>query len=173
MWCSGSESAQVDHYRPKSAYPKLALTWENLLWGCGVCNGDKGSTFPTQRHALPINPAKEDVWSFFFIDQFGNLTPRWRDDLDDFDPRAVSTRKILRLDRQALQESRQLRRLDLIKQVQDTLARYNAKELDVAELRRRKVAWLHQPFQPDVADYFFKGPGASESPFHQLLALAG
>jgi uncharacterized protein (TIGR02646 family) len=171
MWCSGSESAQVEHYRPKSTYPKRALTWKNLLWACGLCNGEKGATFPTQRRELLINPAEEDVWHFFFIDQFGNLTPRWRTDLDDFDPRAVSTRETLRLDRQALQESRQLRRLDLIKQVQDTLARYNSKELDVAELRRRKGEWLRQPFQPDVADYFFNGPGRSEPPFRQFHAI--
>lgn len=65
-----------------------------------------------------------------------------------------------------------MRRLDLIKQVKDTLARYKSKALDSAEPGRRREEWLRQPFQPDVADYFLNGPGSSEPPFSEVLELA-
>jgi uncharacterized protein (TIGR02646 family) len=108
MFCSGSESSQIEHFRPKAVFPELAMTWQNFLWACGICNLFKGDQFPpdTQPGALLIDPIEENVWDFFFIDEFGNLTPRWRNDLDHHDPRAESTREILGLDRQALQEAR-------------------------------------------------------------------
>lgn len=161
MYCSGSESAQVEHYRPKATFPELALQWENFLWICGICNQAKGNRFANA--ALPpLNPIAENPWDHFFIDQFGNLTPKWDPAIDDFSPRAKWTIELMNLDRQALQESRQERLADLRGKVEDSLALLASGQLTLDELELRMLSWLEQPFQPDVADYFLAGPGADD-----------
>lgn len=46
----------IEHFRPKSAYPKLCFAWKNLLWACGKCNGTefKGDKFPLKVEGGPI-----------------------------------------------------------------------------------------------------------------------
>lgn len=169
MWCSGSEASEVEHFRPKSTFPKLALTWKNLLWACGICNRSKDDRFPSDGHLL--DPTKEDAWDFFFIDEFGNLTARWRSDRDDYDPRALATIDTLGLDREPLQRTRQYRLRDLRKRVEDSLALFQKGQVTRDDLRTRVNEWSEQPFQPDVADYFLRGPGSSDTPFDQLFAV--
>jgi hypothetical protein len=41
----------------------------------------------------------------------------------------------------------------------------------IAEVKDRLAEWRTSPIHPDVADYFLYGPGASERPFCDLLAL--
>ena len=172
MFCSGSECSQVEHYRPKTVFPLEAMTWENFLWVCGICNQKKGHRFPphTEPGEILINPIAEDVWAFFFIDEFGNLTQRWRQDLNRVDPRADTTVTIVGLDREALQQSRQARLVDLKQRISDSLILFARGELTVHDLRQRVDEWVAQPFQPDVADYFLRGPGNVEAPFAQLIA---
>ena len=174
MYCSGSESAQIEHYRPKTTNPSLALTWQNLLWICGICNLAKGNRF--EEANPPVNPVNDDVWRHFFIDQFGNLCPRWSAELDDLDPRAVRTIELHDLDRQSLQECRQERLADLRNKVEDSLARFNSGELSHDDLEARALVWFEQPFQPDIADYFFGGPGVDDvnepfKAFFDVLAM--
>jgi hypothetical protein len=113
----------------------------------------------------------EKVWDFFFIDEFGILTPRWNLELDEQEPRAVSTMSIVSLDRQALQQTRQSRLRNLKQQVSDSIAAFNRGDMDKKEIRRRSKEWLKEPFQPDVADYFLNGPGKSEKPFSKLFEI--
>lgn len=173
MYCSGSESAEVEHYYPKSVFPHLAMTWGNFLWICGICNRAKGDRFPptTEAGELIINPGDESVWEYFFIDEFGNLTPLWRSDLGMLEQRATITESILKLNRQALQEARQSRMHDLRQKVEDTLALHSVGQLTQHEIIQRINKWRMQPFQPDVADYFLLGPGRREKPFKDLIAL--
>ena len=44
----------VEHFRPKEQYPKLANTWENLLRACRPCNGTKGDSFPAREDNQPL-----------------------------------------------------------------------------------------------------------------------
>lgn len=171
MYCSGSESAQVEHYRPKKTHPEVALEWTNFLWICGTCNQAKGDRFESEGQ-LPIDPMTDNAWDYFFIDEFGNLTPKWDPIADDFDARAKWTIELAGLDRQALQESRQERLLDLRTKVDDTLNLYQSGQLSREELELRVLIWLEQPFQPDVADFFIAGPGAADpkEPFARLVA---
>jgi 5-methylcytosine-specific restriction endonuclease McrA len=76
MLCSGNEPSQVEHFRPKAIFPELALTWENLLWVCGICNSAKGDRFPTGPDQTIINPLEENVWDYFFIDSKQGLRKR-------------------------------------------------------------------------------------------------
>lgn len=38
----GMESFHVDHFAPKSLYPDLGITYENLMYSCPYCNRSKG-----------------------------------------------------------------------------------------------------------------------------------
>jgi len=173
MLCDANEATDVEHYRPKSVFPERAFEWENLLWGCSACNRFKGNRFPpvTEPGAQILNPVDDAVWDYFFIDQFGTLTPVWRPDLNGFDPRASSTREVLRLDRQTLQERRLRRFRGLRKAVEDTVARYQHGHLPLDEVKERIAHWREEPFQADVADYFLNGPGKREEPFATLRSL--
>jgi uncharacterized protein (TIGR02646 family) len=169
MYCSGSESAQVEHYRPKATHPELTFAWENLIWSCGICNQVKLDRF--NEEVKPINPIDDNVWNHFFIDQFGNLSPRWNPDENALDSRAVETIKLHALDRQALQESRQERLVDLRSQVRQTLSLLESGGIGPDELQEIVLVWAKQPFQSDVADYFLSGPGRvdPEEPFKKLI----
>lgn len=174
MFCSGSESSQVEHFRPKAVFPLEAVKWENFLWSCSICNQSKSDRFPpdTEPGEPIINPVDEDVWSFFFIDEFGNLAARWCSDTNGIDARAAKTIEILALDRDALQDTRQQRLDDLRKRVRDSLELFRQKHLGQDELRARCEEWRRQPFQPDVASYFLDGPGRQEEPFAEFCAYA-
>ncbi|MEK7676451.1 MAG: HNH endonuclease [Verrucomicrobiota bacterium] len=173
MLCDANESTDIEHYRPKSIYPTLALTWENLLWACTACNRFKGDRFPpdTELGSQILNPVDDSVWDYFFIDQFGTLTPVWQPIMNAFDPRALSTRDVLRLDRETLQERRLQRLRSLRKSVEDTVARYRSGQITREEVRDRIKQWKMEPFQADVADYFLNGPGTKEEPFVTLWSL--
>lgn len=173
MYCSGSEASEVEHYRPKAVFPELVFTWENLLWVCGVCNRHKGNRFPpeTETGQALINPLDEDVWQFFFIDEYGNLTAQWSESDDDYHPRAVKTMEVIQLDREVLQSTRQQRLLNLSKAIRYEIAAFHRGEITVVDLQNSLDAWLHEPYQSDVANYFLLGPGKSEPPFCELFAI--
>lgn len=171
MLCSGSESSDLEHYHPKAMFPELALTWENFLWSCGVCNGAKLNLFPTEADKKLINPIEENVWDFFRIDEYGSLTARFNTALNQFDPRAISTMKIVRLDRQALQENRQRHLRRLKRSVEHSLELFRLRQLSKKELAEIVEEWRDDAGQPDVADYFLNGPGRTEKPFAELFKL--
>jgi uncharacterized protein (TIGR02646 family) len=175
MFCSGSESSQVEHYRPQAVFPELAMTWKNYLWACGICNQSKSKRFPpkTGTGSRIIDPSSESAWKYFFIDEFGNLTPVWRKDLNAPDPRAITTIDVLSLDRDALQQTRQQRLVDMKARIEDCLTLFKTGNITKIELAARREQWLEQPFQPDVADYFLRGPGSAEQPFKDFLKAAG
>ena len=173
MFCSGSEASDVEHYRPKTVFPALAMTWLNYLWSCTPCNRGKGIHFPpdTEPGERLLNPLDDDVWAYFFIDEFGILTPRFDQASNSLDERAVSTRDFLDLNREAVQESRKMRLEDLKSQVGETLQLASLGKITKAQIRAKISKWLKQPFQPDVADYFFNGPGKEETPFKDLFEV--
>lgn len=53
----------IEHYRPKSKFPNLTFTWDNLLLACGMCNSAKykGDHFPETKDGGPyVNPCRDD-----------------------------------------------------------------------------------------------------------------
>jgi uncharacterized protein (TIGR02646 family) len=175
MFCSGSESSNVEHFQPKAVFPALAMAWDNFLWACDICNRSKGIRFPPVNHPGErlIDPTSEYVWTFFFIDEYGNLTARWNNDIGDVDRRALNTIDLLSLDREALQQTRQYRLKDLKAKALDCLQLTASGMLNTDEVRARIEEWKIQPFQLDVADYFLNGPGKGEEPFAALFTAAG
>jgi uncharacterized protein (TIGR02646 family) len=173
MFCSGSEASDVEHYKPKAVFPELAMTWENYLWSCAPCNRGQSSRFPpcTEPGGQFVNPLREDVWEFFFIDEFGFLTPRYDKAAGALNERAASTRDLLDLNREAVQETRLARLSDLKEQVNELVRGLKQGRIKNTAAQGKIKVWLSQPFQPDVADYFLNGPGKTEQPFKKLLKL--
>ncbi|MFT4928947.1 MAG: hypothetical protein ACI8WB_005067 [Phenylobacterium sp.] len=54
----GGSAVQVEHFYPKSRYPKSCFSWENFLPACGKCNQAK-SDLDTKVTAI-INPYEDD-----------------------------------------------------------------------------------------------------------------
>jgi uncharacterized protein (TIGR02646 family) len=58
----------IEHFKPKSKFPELAVSWENLFLSCAKCNGagQKGDKWPTDDEGGPlINPCEENPDNFF------------------------------------------------------------------------------------------------------------
>lgn len=57
--------ANIEHYHPKSLYPKEIFDWNNLFIGCTVCNTPKNN-FDTVKEPFihPINDNPEDYLTF-------------------------------------------------------------------------------------------------------------
>ena len=171
MLCSGSEASDVEHFRPKAVFPEQAMTWENYLWACTICNRKKGSRFPpiTESGGQLINPIDEDPWDFFFIDEYGLMTPRYHPESATFDERATSTRDILDLDRDALRDSRASRYEALSADVRELLDAYRAGRKTETDVQVEIRTLASQPFQLDVADFFLRGPGRAQPPFREFF----
>ena len=50
------ERWDVEHFRPKSLYPWLAFSWDNLLLACPTCNGNKSNHFETITKRAKFEP---------------------------------------------------------------------------------------------------------------------
>ncbi len=61
----GSKSFHIDHYKPKSKFPKLAAKYSNLLYACRDCNAYKGDYWPTYTQKFSceviLNPRRDKI----------------------------------------------------------------------------------------------------------------
>jgi len=48
MWAAGLENFELDHFRPMSLFPHLAMIYYNLYWSCHVCNRLKRNCWPSR-----------------------------------------------------------------------------------------------------------------------------
>jgi len=145
---SGKEeiSHTVEHYRPKSKYPWLAFSWDNLLWCCKKCtdikddkfeivnpkvNYSKGfdkrihkSTILYNRLENPkmIHPELEDILDKLVFDTNGNI--------DSEDDRVKYTISTCRLDRNYLNGERKKIWDDFKKKIEDSIAQNNKELMD-------------------------------------------
>lgn len=67
VYCAISESAfggfrnyHVEHYKPKSRYPKLENKFSNLFYACAICNTFKGDDWPGEPHQEHLGAAYPD-----------------------------------------------------------------------------------------------------------------
>ena len=91
MYCCDSRSCDIDHFEPLASAPARALDYRNFLWICADCNRHKGDRFSGHL----IDPTRTDPWRHFvFIEQSGEIAPRWIDE-DTEDPQARSTVDII------------------------------------------------------------------------------
>ncbi|HQP38076.1 MAG TPA: hypothetical protein PLI95_22990 [Polyangiaceae bacterium] len=83
MYCEDNEGTDIEHHRPKSAYPHHCFAWPNLLLACSHCNSNaKRDLFPldAQGNPLLLDPTVDDPYEHIaFVPetgQFQGLTPR-------------------------------------------------------------------------------------------------
>lgn len=105
-YCESSLAADIEHYRPKSLYPRARFHWDNLLKGCKNCNNAKGDTFPLLADGRPrlLDPCVDEPLDYFLHDpKTGRIVP-------NPDPqrceRAEATLELLRLNQAGLCEAR-------------------------------------------------------------------
>jgi len=75
------------------------------------------------------------------------------------------------VDREEIQTRRLKRLKGLKRSVEQAINEFQNGNGDVQSLSVQVNQWLAEPFQADVADYFFRGPGKTEKPFCDLIAL--
>lgn len=78
-YCSDSNAADVEHFRPKEDFPENAFSFDNFLLVCPECNRKKNAQFPVDHDNRPlmINPLFDDPWdSLFFVPTTGMLDSR-------------------------------------------------------------------------------------------------
>jgi hypothetical protein len=62
MYCEDSYATDIDHFRPKAAYPAMCFDWLNYLLACSHCNSNrKRNRFPLDSSGgtLLLNPADD------------------------------------------------------------------------------------------------------------------
>jgi hypothetical protein len=146
----------VEHYRPKSAYPWLAWTWENLLFACKECNSDaKGDQFPIRGTKLAFGsppPGKERPYfldpsavgfdfrkHIVFRPDVVHRKTKWRP--NGLTPEGRRTVKELRLRRPELVDCYRLHVETSVQMAADALVAHQASASDVADI-------LTRAFQP-------------------------
>ena len=116
---------QIDHFRPRSRYPALVCTWDNLFLVCAACNGVKRDRW----HDDLLRPDDADFAFeryFEYREQTGALAAR-TDASDDDRRRAEMTIRLLDLNR----AGKCMRRRETVKLIRAALRDGVARE-DVA-----------------------------------------
>jgi 5-methylcytosine-specific restriction endonuclease McrA len=175
MYCSSNEPSQLDHYRTLTIFPELAMTYENYVWSCSICNHNKHNRFPpdTEAGEQILNPIDDNAWEYFILDEFGRLVKRLDPQTEQYFSRAISTCNVVGVDRENIQRRRQRRFKELRKNATRTLEEFKNHQMALSELQTEIAEMRDDHFQADVADYFLNGPGRTEEPFYSLLIAAG
>ena len=76
-YCEETTNGEIDHFKPKSKFPKLVYSWSNCLFACHESNHAKADTWPTAGYVDPCAvSAKDDPERHFVIDtQTGRTSP--------------------------------------------------------------------------------------------------
>lgn len=102
MYCEDSEGTAIDHFWPKSQYPRRAFDWRNYLWACSYCNSnEKRDQFPLDASGAPllIDPTTEDPLDHIvFIPDTGEFSP--------VDEKGVESIRVFGLWRETLERGR-------------------------------------------------------------------
>lgn len=164
MHCVDSHGCDLEHFRPKAAYPNKAFQWPNLLLCCTECGRFKGSQFPKVRQrALLINPTTEDPWQHLDFDPTtGNITARFDLQTNDWSVKGTRTVEVLQFDRREALSSVYMttfRRLSRI--VQASLA------TAVIDVRALKVD-LRDADDHGLLPWCFGPTGITTAPFSTL-----
>lgn len=102
----------VEHIIPKSVYPRLTFTWNNLSFVCFWCNNNKKATL--DKNCKLLNPYKDEVGDH--LQAFGPMVFHINDS-----KRGELTWKMINLNRKELIE----RRADSLKEIQNLIDKYN------------------------------------------------
>jgi uncharacterized protein (TIGR02646 family) len=120
-YCEQVAAKDIEHFYPKSDFPRQMFKWTNFLRGCKNCNNAKRDQFPmNDTRPLLIDPSREEPLDFFRWDFVtGRMVPNPN---DPFQSCAVATRDMFDIDQEPLCDERRLKLkmvLYLLRQVLD------------------------------------------------------
>lgn len=164
MYCLDSHGCDIEHFRPKSSYPKWMFKWNNLLLCCTECGRIKGSQFPLSgRCPMLIDPTKEEPWDYLDFDPItGNMTARFDLQANDFFAKGQRTVSTLQLDR------REALAAGYVHTYQKLCTVINKFLHIPTEAAGDLIDELLREDERGLLGWFFKGAGQNEAPFSQL-----
>ena len=164
MYCLDSHGCDIEHFRPKSSYPKWMFKWNNLLLCCTECGRIKGSKFPLDgRRSMLIDPTQEEPWHYLDFDPVtGNMTARFDLQANDFFSKGQHTVSTLQLDRREALAAGYVHTYQKLCVVINKFLHTPTQATDVLI-----VELLHED-ERGLLGWCFKGAGQNEAPFLQL-----
>lgn len=165
MYCCDSHGDSIDHFRPKSTYPRQTFSWPNLLLNCTECGRYKGQRFPLDDHGGPllIDPTVDDPWDHLDFDpETGNLVARYDPVHSCFSSRGEETVRLLRLDRR---ESVARGMQKTLRQLHERVERALADPQTNAD---RLIADMRQVDEYGLIAWCFIGSGRRDAPLTTL-----
>ncbi len=164
MYCLDSHGSDIEHFRPKSSYPKWMFKWNNLLLCCTECGRIKGTQFPMDgKRPMLIDPTKDEPWDYLDFDPVtGNMTARFDLQANDFFIRGQRTVSTLQLDRR---EALAAGYVHTHKKICFAISNFLGTPSQTAA---PLIAELLQEDVHGLLGWGFKGTGQNEMPFVQL-----
>lgn len=165
MYCLDAHGTDIEHFRPKARYPKLAFQWKNWLLCCSECGRIKGSQFPVAANGRPllIDPSLEDPWQHLEFDpDTGNMVARYDVEADRYSAKGQATATVLKLARRGALEAGYRRTYKrLVEVVEKALA---SPEVDGEQLITR----LCESDDHGLLPWCFHWSGQRQEPFASL-----
>ena len=164
MYCLDSHGCDIEHFRPKSSYPKWMFKWNNMLLCCTECGRIKGAKFPMDgRRTMLIDPTREEPWdSLDFDPTTGNITAKFDLLTNDFSVRGQKTVDTLQLDRREALAAGYVHGYKKLCIAINNFLRAPAQTAD------QLIAELLQEDERGLLGWCFKGTGQNETPFSKL-----
>lgn len=66
-YCEGFCKVEVDHFRPKSRFPKLTYKWSNWVMSCHECNHSKAEHWPINGLINPCDQRRDRLAESYFV----------------------------------------------------------------------------------------------------------
>lgn len=165
MYCGDSQGTDIEHFWPKSPYPKRMFKWRNLLLGCTACGRDyKGTKFPldTAKKPLLLDPTVDDPWVHLDFDpQTGNFMARYDAQRNPM-PKGQATVDTLHLDKRESLASGHVKVYRQIRNLIEEAA--GAAQPDAKTL----IASLKEQDEYGLLGWCFRGAGAGLPPMSDL-----
>jgi uncharacterized protein (TIGR02646 family) len=168
MYCMDSHGTDIEHYYPKTSYPKRMFRWRNLLICCSGCNTLKGKKFPLDRNHKPllINPTTENPWNELDFDPTTGIIVARPDPITrTVSPRGAETVKVLQFEeRQAVADGYLFTYELLEERVQTALTTPPASPAETDAF----IAKLKRLDDHGLLVWCFHALGANTAPFNTL-----
>lgn len=165
MYCGDSQGTDIEHFWPKTLYPRKMFRWNNLLLGCTACGRDhKGTRFPLDAGKKPllIDPTKDDPWlSLDFDPMTGNFSPRYDANRNPA-PKGKDTVEVLGLDKRESLASGHQKTYRLISSLITDAAAATAPVFTTF------ISELKQTDEYGLLGWCFRGSGINEPPMTTL-----
>lgn len=103
-YCECVAAQDIEHFYPKSMFPKQMFSWQNFFRGCKNCNNFKRDEFPLMANGKPIllDPCIEEPLDYFVWDFETGM-------IGFQEIRGETTANLLRLNLEPLREERRLK----------------------------------------------------------------